>query len=66
MERLVHSLFGEASEALVANAEAFAALCVHPPPREELELGERPMSITWQLEVSMPAAMYTRAKVAAG
>ena len=37
MERLVHTLLGEAGEALVANAEAFAALCAHPPAREELE-----------------------------
>ena len=54
----MHTLLGEASEALVVNAETFAALCAHPPAREELELG--------QLEVPMPAAMYTRAKVAAG
>lgn len=36
------------------------------PARYVYHTGERPMSITWALEFPMPAAMYARAKVAAG
>jgi HKD family nuclease len=36
------------------------------PVRYVSHTGERPMSITWALEFPMPAAMYARAKVAAG
>ena len=36
------------------------------PARYVSHTGERPMSITWALEFPMPAAMYARAKVAAG
>lgn len=36
------------------------------PARYVSHVGERPMSITWELEVPMPAATFARAKVAAG